>query len=182
MNHRTMISVVMLALTSCALAAAMDKRIVAAVCWQGLSEWRPLDAAKYGTTQTGKPHAFAGPPIFKQIVDKKLFAALPVGSAWSVVAAMAPRPLLVCTTTGYGGLVRSQDSYSAVELSLPVYRFLGAEVEIPAKPETLGVGLHGKGPLRLHLANRGHTFDAADWKDWLQFLDEYFQPVVAEHP
>jgi hypothetical protein len=157
----------------------MDKRIAAAVCWQGISEWRPLDAAKYGTVQTGKPHAFAGPPIFKEIVDKKLFAALPVGS-WSLVAAMAPRPVLVCTTPGYGGLVPSPDSYNAIEQSLPVYRFLGAKVEMPEKPETLGVGLHGKGPLRLHLANKGHTFDAEDWKDWLQFLDEYLQPRKAE--
>jgi hypothetical protein len=154
------------------MAAGMDPRIKAVVCWQGICEWYPIK----GYVPEGRPPINAWPPILKEARDTDRLGAMPV-AAWCLVAAIAPRPVLMCTTTGVGGLVPSTQTHYAIEQSLPVYRFLGAEVEMPTELHRLGNGLHGKGPLRLHLASWGHRITLEhDWKDWLVFLDEYLKP------
>jgi hypothetical protein len=170
---------------SALLSAAIDKRIAMVQCWEGIHEWRPLDAKKYGVTATGKPHSldwFAA--MLRGFQKQNRLDALPVG-AYGVLAAVAPRPALITTTTGYDrGIVPSPDSYNAVEQVLPVYRFLGAEVEMPAKIETAGAGLYGRGPLRMFLTSHtgkgggGHGDPPSldQMNAMLDFFDEYLKP------
>jgi hypothetical protein len=169
---------------SAVLSAAIDKRIAMVWCGEGIHEWRPLDASKYGVTITGKPHQMDWwAPMLRGFQKQNRLGALPVG-AYCVLATVAPRPALVTTTEFFGTCIcPSQDSYNAVEHVLPVYRFLGADVAMPANVERAGVGLHGRGPLRLFLSTMtggkdGHG--AAPNSDQinaiLAFIDEYLKP------
>jgi hypothetical protein len=169
---------------SAVLSAAIDKRIAMVICGEGIHEWRPLDASKYGVTATGKPHTldwFA--PMLRGFQKQDRLGALPVGS-YCVLAAVAPRPALVTTTEFFNTCIcPSTDSYNAIEHVLPVYRFLGEDVGMPANVERAGVGLHGRGPLRLFLTtttggNAGHGGPPTpvQMNAMIDFVDEYLKP------
>jgi hypothetical protein len=169
---------------SALLSAAIDKRIAMVMCSEGIHEWRPLDASKYGATSIGKPSEMEWfTPMLRGLLKQNRLGALPVGS-YCVLAAVAPRPALVTTTEFFGTCIcPCEYSYNAVEHVLPVYRFLGADVAMPAKVERAGVGLHGRGPLRLYLASggKGHgghgdAPNSAQMNPIIDFLDEYLKP------
>jgi hypothetical protein len=73
-------------------------------------------------------------------------------------------------------VVMAAGAVNAAESTAPIYRFFGYQVELGEDPGS-GTVVVGKGPMRVHVRDGRHTISPDDWRVYLDFIDEFLQPV-----